>query len=172
MHADIRLTPGVAVLPVVLGEIDSNGDGVISDAEQRAYAEKVVSDLSFAVDGKRIEPRLMSMRFPAMAEMKEGLGEIHLEVEADFGGGGSEHRLTFENHHEFSIAAYLVNCVVPRDPNIRIVAQKRNYGQSSYELDFTGSRAAWAAISAPGGAGVLLLLAGATRLLLKMRQKT
>jgi hypothetical protein len=39
------------------------------------------------------------------------------------------------------MAAYLVNCLVPRDPDIRIVAQKRNPLQSFYELDYVQSRA-------------------------------
>ena len=69
-----------------------------------------------------------------------------------------------ENRHESRIAAYQVNCLVPRDPDIRIVAQNRNYSQSHYELDYvqTGVRAAPIAFSWPGapkwlGTGALLL---------------
>ena len=29
-----------------------------------------------------------------------------------------------------------MNCLVPQDPNIRIMAQKRNYSQSSYVLEY------------------------------------
>ena len=50
--------------------------------------------------------------------------------------GGPNRRLIFENHHESRIAAYLVNCLVPRDPDIRITAQNRNYQQSFYQLDY------------------------------------
>ena len=35
VHAQIRLTPGVAVFPFVLAIIDTNADGVISESEQR-----------------------------------------------------------------------------------------------------------------------------------------
>jgi hypothetical protein len=34
-----------------------------------------------------------------------------------------------------------VNCLVPRDPGIRIASQNRNYSQSFYELDFVESGA-------------------------------
>jgi hypothetical protein len=40
------------------------------------------------------------------------------------------------NRHQNRIAEYQVNCRLPRNPRIQIVAQKRNYTQSSYELDY------------------------------------
>src|SRR5262249_5569526 len=51
VRAEVRLTPGVAVLPVVLARVDRDGDGVLSTVEQRAYAQRVLRDLSLAVDG-------------------------------------------------------------------------------------------------------------------------
>jgi hypothetical protein len=137
IQAQIRLVPGVAVLPVVLGSIDTDADGAVSEAEQGAYAERVLRDLSLTVDGDRLRLRLVSRRFPKIEEMKEGLGEIQLEFEADAPRGGRKRRLVFENHHQSPIAVYLVNCLVPRDPDIRITAQNRNYQQSFYEVDYT-----------------------------------
>jgi hypothetical protein len=158
VHAEIRLTPGVSVASVVIGEIDANRDGVISLAEQHAYADKVLRDLSFAVDGNPIRPQLVSLRFPAIEEMKEGTGEIELDFDADVPRRGGSRRLTFENRHEFPIAAYLVNCLVPRDPGIRIVSQSRNYSQSSYQLDFVNGRL-WQP-GEPAGTVAVLLFAG------------
>ena len=132
----MTLTPGVAVYPIVLANIDTDADGVISKTEQRAYAERVLRDLSLTIDGHRLRPQLVSTQFPAIEEMKEGLGEIRIEFSADLPPGGANRRLIFENHHQSRIAAYQVNCLVPRDPDIRIVAQNRNYSQSFYELDY------------------------------------
>jgi hypothetical protein len=137
VNAFMRLIPGVAVSSAVLSGIDTNKDGVLSEAEQRAYAERVIRDLSLTVDGHRLNPRLLSVNFPGVQEMKEGLGEIQIEFRAEVpGSGGSDRKLTFENHHQSRIAAYLVNCLVPRDRNIRIVAQHRNINQSFYQLDY------------------------------------
>jgi hypothetical protein len=136
IQAEIRLTPGVAVLPFVLASIDADGDGVLSASEQRAYAERVVHDLSLQLDGKRLRLQLVSTRFPGMQEMKEGLGEIVIEFAADVSGYGRERKLVFENHHQSRIAAYLVNCLVPRDPDLRVTGQSRNYQQSFYRLDY------------------------------------
>ena len=135
VQAQVRLTPGVAVFPTVLANIDTNTDGVISETEQRAYAERVLGDLSLTIDGEPLRLQLVSLKFPKLEEMKEGLGEIQVEFKADVSSGGARRRLIFENQHQNRIAAYLVNCLVPRDPGIRITGQNRNYEQSFYQLD-------------------------------------
>lgn len=136
VQAQIRLAPGVAVLPIVLAKIDADADGSISAAEQNRYAESVLRDLSLTVDGERLRLRLLSTRFPKVEEMQEGRGEIQLEVIADVPLSGRNRRLVFENHHEGAIGAYLINTLIPRDPDIRITAQNRNYQQSFYQLDY------------------------------------
>ena len=73
--------------------------------------------------------------------MKEGSGEIQLDFDAELPGGGRNRKLTFENRHLSRIAAYQVNCLVPRDPDIRIAAQVRNYSQSVYELQYEDTSA-------------------------------
>jgi hypothetical protein len=80
-----------------------------------------------AIGGHQLQLRLVSMEFPAVEQMKEGLGEIRIEFAADVPRGSANRRLIFENHHQSGIAAYLVNCLVPRDPDIRVSAQNRNY---------------------------------------------
>jgi hypothetical protein len=136
VDAQLTLIPGVAVFPVVVAEIDVDGDGIISAIEQHAYSSRILRDLSLKIDGQVLTPRLVSMRFPAIEEMKAGRGEIQIEFAADLQPGGPHRKLTFENHHQSRIAAYQVNCLVSRDPDIRILAQNRNYSQSLYELDF------------------------------------
>jgi hypothetical protein len=136
VQARIRLTPGVAVWPAVAAAIDTDGDGALSEGEKRAYAERVLRDLSLTVDGTRLPLRLVSWTSGGVEDMQEGLGDIELEVVADVPRGGRDRRLVFENRHETRIAAYLVNCLIPIDPGIRITAQRRNYTQSIYRLDY------------------------------------
>jgi hypothetical protein len=141
IQAEIRLTPGIAVIPVVLASIDTNGDGVIVETEQRAYAERVLRELSLKLDGEPLRLRLMSAKFPPVSELKEGHGEIQIELAANFytnpARTGSSRRLVFENRHLSGISAYLVNCLVPHDPDLQVVAQNRNYLQSFYQLEYT-----------------------------------
>lgn len=143
----MRLIPGVAVSSTVLAIIDTNADGILSESEQRAYAERVLGDVSLAVDGTSLKPKITSVNFPTTAGMKEGLGEIHIEFAAELPPGGPNRRLVFENHHQNRIAAYLVNCLVPRDRDIRVIAQNRNEDQSFYQLDYVQAGRPSAALS-------------------------
>jgi hypothetical protein len=148
VQGQITLTPGVAVYPIVLAAIGSN---------QHAYAERVLQDLSLTIDGRPLTAHLLSSQFPTLDDMKEGRGEIHIEFGADLPSGGGSRKLVLENRHLGRIAAYQVNCLVPRDPKIRIVGQNRNYDQSHYELQYEQP-----AVHANGllaGAFALILLA-------------
>jgi hypothetical protein len=142
VDAQLTLTPGVAVFPLLAGEIDRDRDGIVSTGEQQAYAQRILRDLTLRVDGRPLTAELTAVRFPALEEMKEGRGEIQVEFAAKLPRGGVNRRLTFENHHQSRIAAYQVNCLVSRVPEIRIVTQKRNYSQSWYELSFVQTGAA------------------------------
>jgi hypothetical protein len=168
IQVQMTLTPGVSVYSRLIENIDTDADGIVSDGEQHAYAARVLQDVSLAVDGHRLTPRLRLLRFPSVEEMKEGRGEIQLDFFADLPPGGGNRKLTFENRHRAGISAYQVNCLVPRDANIRIAAQERNYTQSFYRLDYvqTGvpSGPSWTAWSAGriewlGAVAVLLFTA-------------
>ena len=127
----------------------------------------MLRDLSLTIDGDRVQLRLVSSRASKVQEMMDGRGEIQLDVDGNLPDGGHDRRLVFENHHESRIAAYLVNCLVPSDPDIRVTAQDRNYDQSFYRLDYveTGARSGplslgqWSGAAGWLGAAALVLFA-------------
>jgi hydrogenase/urease accessory protein HupE len=139
---ELRLTPGVDVAKRVLAGVDANGDGIISDAEQQAYAARVRRNLSLAIDGHTAPLRLVSSSFPSEEAMRNGVGEIAFVFEANTPAGGTMHKLTFENRHESAVAVYLVNALLPRDPGVRILGQDRTYNQSVYHLGFASAGSA------------------------------
>lgn len=126
----------------MIAGIDGNGDGVFSEAEQRAYAGRVLEQLAMTVDGEAEKLRLLSVSFPSIEFVKEGMGEIDIEFEAVIPAGTGNRTLKLENHEPEQKAVYLVNTLVPRDPAIQIVGQRRNQDQSVYELDFIQAGAA------------------------------
>lgn len=136
VEGSMRLVPGVAVASAVIADIDTNGDGIISEAEQQAYAQRVLSDATLKVDGRPLTIHLVAASFPSIDAMKQGIGEIQIGFTADLPRGSGNRRLIFENHHMSRIAVYLVNCLEPSDKNIQIVAQARNENQSFYQMDF------------------------------------
>jgi hypothetical protein len=178
LQVEMTLTPGVAVFPIVAADIDTDHDGVISETEQRAYAARVLRDLSLTIDGRPLTPRLLSLQFPTIGEMKEGLGGIRVEFQAGLPSGGRGRRFVLENRHQTRFGAYLVNCLVPRDAEIQILAQKRNDSQSHYELDYiqTSDRSAsrlsaWWSDGRKWVGALALLLAGRFTVLWRRRSR-
>ena len=143
-HASMRLIPGVMVAPSAIAIIDANHDSVFSENEKRAYADRVLGDLSLSIDGQAVKPQLDSWNIPDPSQLHDGLGEIHLEYHVDVPAtSASHHVLVLANHHLKGSSVYLVNVEVPQQHTLHIVDQKRNPRQSVYELDYQETGFAW-----------------------------
>lgn len=142
VHASIRLIPGDVVAPSVIASIDSDHDGVFSDIEQRAYAQRVVADLSIGVDGAAARPKLVSWEFPAPTQMLEGLGEILIDYTVALPSGTGDRSLVLQNRNQGGQSVYLVNVLAPSDRSIRIVDEQRSADQSRYQLRFSADASA------------------------------
>jgi len=136
VEGSMWLVPGVAVSSAVITGVDTNRDGTLSEAEQQAYAQRVLRDLLLKIDGQLLALHLVASCFPSTDSMRQGTSEIQLEFTTELPAGGSNRRLTFENHHLGGISVYLVNTLVPHDKRIQIAGQSRNENQSVYQVDF------------------------------------
>ena len=136
LQLELRLAPGIEVAQKVLDGIDLDRNGVLSAAEQRSYALRVLRDLDVSLDEKPVVLALDSVRFDEIAALRDGRGEIKLAFKGDLPTGRERRRLVFENRHRPDISVYLVNSLVPDDLRIRIAKQQRNYLQSTYELQY------------------------------------
>jgi hypothetical protein len=136
VRASMRLIPGVLVASSVIDAIDSDHDGTFSEAEERAYAQRVVEDLAITLDEKPVRPLLGAFSFPQPSQLRDGLGEIHIDYTVDLPIGGLDRTLTLVNQHLRANSVYLVNVLAPQNGDVTIVSQKRNQQQSVYELDF------------------------------------
>ncbi|GBR09948.1 hypothetical protein GCM10007868_28450 [Gluconobacter frateurii] len=142
-HSDIslhlRLTPGVDVAEGVIGQIDRNGDGNLSLAEQVGYVSRVTRGLSLSINGRPSQLIAGEAYFPSVAAMKAGTGtiDIHLRAVTEFQKG--KYRLIYRNRGSGLDTVWLVNCLFPQDTAIHVLQQGRSEDQSSYTLDFSVS---------------------------------
>jgi hypothetical protein len=132
----MRLVPGELMAPKVIADIDSDQDGSFSESEQQAYARRVLDDQAMTVDASTVGLKLLSWDFPAAAEIRAGLGEVHIEYTAPLPDGRGEHALVLSNSHMSAQSVYLVNVLVPQDVAVQVTAQRRNQEQSRYELGY------------------------------------
>ncbi|HKS38052.1 MAG TPA: hypothetical protein VJW76_12720, partial [Verrucomicrobiae bacterium] len=112
----IDLTPGVAIVDQLLVVIDKDRDGRVSKKEVTAYAQHVLKDIRIGLDEKVLALSLVDTSFPALHEVKEGLGVIRIKATAPVAPlSAGKHTLNLTNAHLPAISVYLVNALVPKD---------------------------------------------------------
>jgi hypothetical protein len=160
IDVEIHLTPGVAMLPVLMAVIDQDRDGRISSEEERAYLSRVVREVELRVDGVPAPLSLIESNFPAFEAMREGLGAIGIKLRTARRG----HELRFENRHLPQVSAYLVNCLAAPSDGLVVRRQARDEAQRSIEFEYSfgagapGPRAAWIALGPFWAAAIGMLL--------------
>src|SRR5260370_25972625 len=79
---EIQLTPGVAMLPLVMAVIDRDRDGRISSEEERAYVGRVAREGELRVDGVPAPRPLIERKFSAIEALRGGLGTLRINLRA------------------------------------------------------------------------------------------
>jgi hypothetical protein len=130
---EMQLTPGVAMLPVLMAVIDQDRDGRISSEEERAYVGRVAREVELRVDGVPAPLKLIESTFPAMEAMREGLGTIRIKLRTERSG----RELRFENRHLPQVSVYLVNCLAAPSDGLVVARQQRDEAQRSIELEYS-----------------------------------
>lgn len=161
---EIDLTPGSAMASQVIAWIDTNHDGEISEAEGEAYARKVLGSVVLKIDGRPATIQLLETSVPQLREMLEGVGTLRLRATASFPAtSAGRHQISFLNTHHTESSVYLVNALVPSNPDIRITDQRHDRAQLGLTLDYTVARHG----PPPGTLALLTGLAMAACLLLR-----
>lgn len=138
---EIDLTPGIAVAHQVFDWIDADRNGQISAAEGDAYARLVLGSIALDVDEGRQTLRLVDRQFPTLHEMSLGVGTIRLTATTLVPpASAGRHRLVYRNAHRPEMSVYLVNALVPKNTDIQIAGQQRDWQQHELRLDY---RVAW-----------------------------
>jgi hypothetical protein len=134
---EIDLTPGADIAADILAVIDGDGDRRVTPAEAEAYGRAVLRDLSLELDGRRLPLTLAQVELPAIDQMTAGVGTIQIRVVADTRGlAAGRRQLSFRNDHRTSAAVYLVNALVPGDPDIVVTSQVRDRKQHEIRLGY------------------------------------
>ena len=163
VRVEIDLTPGINVAPRVGPLIDIDGDGALSPAERRAYAELVVRLTALQFDGRPAPLVLVGSEYPSLDDMRAGVGTIRLIARATLAAtsrGG--HSLTYANVHQPEMSAYLINALAP-PPGIHITRQQRDTWQRQLTLDYVVDASpgrGWRIAGGLGGATLMMCALG------------
>jgi hypothetical protein len=127
LRLQLSLTPGIEILPGLLPTIDRNLDGAISSSEARAYTKQILKDLVLTVDQRPLKLILFESVFPAVSEMRDGLGTIQLDLTAEARWlRPGLHQISFQNRHQTNLSQYTVNILMPATNQVRVLSQNRD----------------------------------------------
>jgi hypothetical protein len=133
VDVEIHLTPGVAMLAVLMAVIDQDRDGRISPDEERAYVGRVAREVELRVDGVPAPLSLIESNFPPLQAMREGLGTVRIKLRATRSG----RELRFENRHLPQVSVYLVNCLSAPSDGLVVSQQERDEAQRSIQFEYS-----------------------------------
>jgi len=133
----LALTPGVDVANTIVGDIDTDRDGVLSSNERAAYVSRVIDALHVDVDDRAVRLHSTDSRFPAPADLRGGEGTIAIRAAAEIPSlAPGAHRVHIRNAHHSEIGAYLANALVPETARIEIATQRRSADQRDLTIDY------------------------------------
>jgi hypothetical protein len=138
VELEIDLTPGASVAEGIIALVDRNGDKTISPEEAAQYGRDVLADVVLELDGRPIALTLNHVEVPHLEEMRHGLGAIQLRASGAVESRMSFRReLHFQNNHHAAGSVYLVNALMPTDPGISVVTQRRDATQRDARIEYS-----------------------------------
>jgi hypothetical protein len=138
VRLEVSLTPGIAVADAVIREIDADRDAVLSEAERRAYAQRVLGGLSMRLDDARVPLTVASATFPTADRLRAGDAAITILVDARLPhAAAGAHRLAFHNGNAAHGAVYLANALLPDDDRVAITGMTHAVDQSGLTVTYT-----------------------------------
>ncbi|MDX2005211.1 MAG: hypothetical protein SFU83_08040 [Meiothermus sp.] len=158
LELELNLTPGAQVAAPMMQLVDTDRDGLLTQAEVERYAANVLSELRLSVDGRAVNLELARVTKPQTSAFVAGGGTVQIIARAALPGGAGRHVLEFENLHAPVKSGYLSNGFAQSD-SIQLFSQTRNDDQSAYRLEYG---------RASGGGGYATYLALALALAIGM----
>jgi len=157
----VELYTGALIAPQILLMIDKNQDDEISQAEEEAYVNLFLKDVTFEIDGARTPLTAANLEFPTPLDLKAGVGVIRFRLYTDLPPDHrGDHQFFYYNQHQPDISVYMVNALRDAENWVDIKNQDRDIFQASLRLDYTikpdapidyGEGDALAEIAVPGG---------------------
>ena len=132
---EVTLVPGMDIAPKISALLDTNGDGVFSDAESAAWSARFMAGQSVSVDGKPVPLTVKNIRTTPLAEMTNG----HAEIVVYFATGPGAfdcgaHTIVCSNRYEPIPCTYQTNGLVPKAPGVSISSHRRDERQTELTL--------------------------------------
>lgn len=137
---EMDLTPGASIADEIIALIDRDSNDRISPIEARAYAERVLEDVVFDLDGRPVAMTLEYVEAPSTEEIRHGMGALQLRAVGNVQPAAiwqRQRHLHFRNNHRPASSVYLVNALIPSDTGVSVVSQTRDAKQREARIEYS-----------------------------------
>jgi hypothetical protein len=133
----LDLTPGAEVLPLLSPFLDPDGDGTVTEAEGRAYAEGVLADSMLVLDSEPVAWTLEGVTVPDLTLLAEGGGVIRISATAARFDREGAHVLVYENRYEPARSLWMANVFLRPGEGWIYAVTGQERGQTGQSLTVT-----------------------------------
>ena len=109
VRLELDLTPGTEVAFAVLKSLDANGDRRITEAEARAYGERVLKQSTLTLGGKPAAWRLERVDTPAYDELEQSTPTLKIYATAARPDRAGPQAFSYENRYQPAKSQWIAN---------------------------------------------------------------
>lgn len=109
MRLELDLTPGTEVADAVLRTIDANGDKRLSEAETRAFGERVLQQSTLTLNGKAAAWRLDRVSAPAYEDLQLAAATLKIYAVAKRPDRAGPQTFSYENRYQPAKSQWIAN---------------------------------------------------------------
>lgn len=109
VELELDLSPGSKVAGSVLRELDTDGDGRASDAEARAYAQRVLAQSSLKLGSNPARWTLERVEAPPLAHLRTGNAALKVYAFAPRTDAAGQQTLSYQNRYRPAPSQWIAN---------------------------------------------------------------
>ncbi len=142
VRLELDLTPGPAVADALLQSLDARRDGLITDAEARAYAERVLKQSTIVLDGVAAAWRLEKISTPLYESLRLGSDTLKIYAVAVRPDQVGAHTLSYRNRYQPAKSQCIANIFLQPGPDRRylVTGQKHSDDGRILTVNYTSVR--------------------------------
>ena len=142
VRLELDLTPGTEVVDSVLTSLDANGDKAVSEAEGRAYGERVLKQSSLSVGGKAAGWRLDRVSVPSYQALVEETATIKVYAVARRPERTGSQSLSYANSYQPAKSQWIANIFLQPGGawKYRVTGQKHTDDGRGLTVTYTAGR--------------------------------
>jgi hypothetical protein len=135
---EVNLAPGDIIASDFASLLDTDHDGKMTESEQSAFANQLLSNLLLSIDGTALPLQIKTSQFPPIESLKNGEERIRLTFDSPISSlSAGKHTLRYENRYTLpKIKSGYLATTLAGEQGIEVGTQTRDATQKVIDVEF------------------------------------